>query len=53
MNETKEVRYDLWCSRCKNSELDESKDPCWYCLDEPVNVDSHKPLYFEEETNAS
>ena len=28
--------------------LTEQEKPCWDCLDEPVNIDSEKPLYFKE-----
>lgn len=37
-----------WCKRCKYASLDESEDPCHECLDEPVNIDSHKPVFFED-----
>ena len=47
---TKEVRFDLWCKKCKHRMKKENKDPCWECLDEPMNENSHKPLYFEEKT---
>lgn len=46
---TKEVRFDIWCDRCKHKDKSEKDDPCWDCLDEPVNEHSTKPLYFEEE----
>lgn len=52
MGNEKIVRFDIWCQHCKHYQDDES-DPnskCWDCLDEPVNIDSKKPLYFEEET---
>lgn len=45
---TKEVRFDLYCSKCKNYEKSEAEDPCWDCLNEGWNEDSHKPVYFEE-----
>lgn len=44
----KEVFYDQYCHRCEHSEKTELEDPCFDCLDEPVNMDSHKPVYFEE-----
>lgn len=46
---TKEVRFDLWCPKCKYSGNKETEDPCCDCLDEPMNENSHKPFYFEEE----
>ena len=51
MNDTREVRFDQWCSKCKYSDITEDnmnpKDPCWDCLHEPMNVDSHKPVNFK------
>lgn len=44
----KEVYYDQYCSRCVHQELEEDDEPCRDCLDEPVNVYSHKPIYWEE-----
>lgn len=41
-----EVYFDEWCSKCKYEKCEEYEDPCWYCLDEPVNIDSHKPIEF-------
>jgi len=45
---TKEVFFDIYCKRCVHWDKAESEDPCYDCLDEPVNEDSHKPLYFKE-----
>lgn len=50
MNNEKEVYFHLYCNHCKYKDVEES-DPygkCNDCLSEPVNIDSHKPLYFEE-----
>ena len=44
----KEVYFDKYCELCKHKDKPESDSPCWECLDEPVNDDSHKPLYFKE-----
>ncbi len=44
----KEVYYDQYCSRCVHRELEEDDEPCRDCLGEPVNVYSHKPVYWEE-----
>lgn len=44
----KEVYYDQYCSRCVHRELEEDDEPCRDCLNEPVNVYSHKPVYWEE-----
>ena len=47
-NDYKEVYFHEWCVKCKHSNAEEDEDPCYDCLDEPVNLHSHKPLYFEE-----
>lgn len=44
----KEVYFHDYCPKCKHWEKPESDSPCWECLDEPSNEDSHKPLYFKE-----
>lgn len=45
----KEVRFDIYCPKCKHKETNEEDDPCNGCLDECVNENSHKPVNFEEE----
>ena len=44
----KEVRFDLYCKTCRYYELAESEDPCYECLENPVNCYSHKPVNWEE-----
>lgn len=44
----KEVYFDQYCKTCKHKEVWEGEDPCAECLDEPYNVDSHKPVKWEE-----
>lgn len=52
MNEGyKEVRFDLYCESCKYKELKDTEDPCHDCLDEPINLHSHKPVKYEEKLN--
>lgn len=50
MDETTEmeVRFDIYCQKCKYGPLDEHKDPCNDCLDRPSNVNSRKPIRFKE-----
>lgn len=45
---TKEVRFDMYCKECKHYEKSEAEDPCFDCLDQGWNEDSHKPIMFEE-----
>lgn len=49
MNDFKEVYYGQYCKKCKHWELNDSEDPCDECLGTPMNSDSHKPVYFEED----
>lgn len=52
MNEEyKEVRFDLYCESCKYKDIKDIEDPCNECLDEPINLHSHKPTKYEEDTN--
>lgn len=44
----KEVEFWKYCEKCKHYEVEDEKDPCNDCLDEPVNLHSTKPVYFEE-----
>lgn len=50
MNEH-EVRFDIWCKRCKYFARAEEDDPCVDCLLESVNQNSKKPVYFKEDDN--
>lgn len=46
-NEYKEVYFYEYCEKCKYKNVDDVKDPCNECLDEPANLYSHKPVKFE------
>lgn len=49
MEETyKEVYFHEFCKTCKHEKKAETDDPCWKCLENPVNVYSHKPTHWEE-----
>ncbi len=43
-----EVYFDQYCKTCRHEKLDDALDPCNKCLDECVNVNSHKPVFWEE-----
>lgn len=47
-NNLKEVYFDQYCKTCKHKDVAESEDPCYDCLAEPSNIDSHKPVRWEE-----
>lgn len=42
------VEFDKYCKLCKNVKLLETDDPCNECLTSPVNINSRKPILFEE-----
>lgn len=48
MNDQKIVHFGEYCPKCEHYPKSESEDPCWECLDTPMNSWSHKPVYFKE-----
>ena len=42
------VRFDEWCSKCRDQKVDETKDPCDECLSYPTNTDTTQPVLFKE-----
>lgn len=44
----KEVYFDKYCKTCKHKDLKEEEFPCDICLEEPTNLNSHKPVKWEE-----
>ena len=44
----KEVYFDVYCEQCKHWKVPEDKHPCDICLDSPANINTHKPVEFEE-----
>lgn len=47
----KEVYFGEYCKTCEHETLAEDIDPCHDCLNNPVNVYSHKPVNWKEKTN--
>lgn len=45
---TKEVNFADYCKTCKHAEMPEYDDPCDECLMSPCNINSHKPVNWEE-----
>ena len=43
-DEYKEVYYHKYCKTCKYSKVKDTDEPCDECLDNPVNLNSHKPV---------
>jgi hypothetical protein len=53
MNEDgfKEVYFHNFCKSCKHCNVEDVDDPCNECLEEPINLYSHKPVKYEEDEN--
>lgn len=52
MNDTKIVRFNLWCPSCKFFEKNGDEEPCAGCLDFSVNIDSTKPVCYKKKEEA-
>ncbi len=46
----KEVYFGEYCKNCEYRNRLEIQEPCDDCLNEPVNVYSHKPVFYKEKT---
>ena len=46
----KEVYFGEYCKTGVHFDLAEDQDPCDDCLNNHVNVYSHKPVFYEEKT---
>lgn len=46
-NEYREVNYEKYCGICKYSDCPESADPCFECLDHPLNYCTDRPVNWE------
>lgn len=44
----KEVYFQQYCKICKHELEDEAEDTCHECLQNPTNINSHKPVKYEE-----
>lgn len=44
----KEVYFGAYCPKCVHKDVAEADEPCFDCLAEPANVDSHKPVKWVE-----
>lgn len=43
-----EVDFKKYCETCKYEKLEEKFDPCNECLENGYNLNSHKPMMWEE-----
>ena len=37
-----------YCKFCEHKNKEENEEPCDYCLENPVNTDSHRPIKFKD-----
>lgn len=44
----KEVYFDEYCPTCKHKWQKDYEDPCNECLNNPMNLYSHKPVNWKE-----
>lgn len=42
-----EVYFDQYCKKCKHKKKKDTEEPCFECLGNPVNYQSHKPVKWE------
>lgn len=47
-NNNKEVYFDKYCRNCTHESKKDFEDPCNDCLDNPSNINSHKPVNYED-----
>lgn len=47
----KEVYFHLFCPICKHSKKDNNEEPCDECLENPINLHTHKPVKWEGKGN--
>ena len=38
----------MYCKTCKHRKTPPDEEPCNECLDEPVNLNSYRPVNYEE-----
>ena len=44
----KEVYFDKYCKICKHEKLKETEAPCYECLGEPLNLNTHRPVKYDK-----
>ena len=41
------VSFEKFCPLCEYEKLEDHKDPCNECLENPVNYETHQPVNFK------
>lgn len=44
----KEVYFHEYCKKCKHRKVANTEEPCNECLGEPLNLNTHRPVKYEE-----
>ncbi len=44
----KEVRFDIYCGKCKHEKNSEYQNPCNECLGFGCNESSKRPIHFQK-----
>ena len=47
-NNTRFVEFDIYCKKCEYRNLEDFKDPCNECLEEPARIGTNIPLCYKE-----
>lgn len=47
-NYFKEVWFNIYCPTCKHEDVPDHENPCDDCLYNTYNINSHKPVNWEE-----
>lgn len=48
VNSYKIVEFEKYCATCVHKDKKHTEMPCDECLENPVNLDSKKPVNYEE-----
>ena len=48
IDDPKIVEYHQYCKDCKYRDVYANDEPCEECLSNPVNINTHKPVMYEE-----
>lgn len=46
----KEVYFHEYCDKCKHKKVADHESPCSECLNEPINLNTHRPVKYEEKS---
>lgn len=44
----KEVYFHEYCKTCEHKKVKETDEPCNTCINEPTNLNSHRPVKYEK-----